>query len=226
VYMNSMREKALPHLVLNPETFWTQAALNTANEAINKRLGFPQKDSVYEIKQFYQILAYLVAYPGKSLEGTVYVTGSFRFTQSVDLGAITLAVGGDLIIQDNAAVTIRHDLSDASGRRMPGIVVFGFAVPAGRSTNECEGERANGSGRILLCEGSTLTVDGLVYTQDGMTVHSRAFVDQVGAMYHNNRGTANPSFSIQNSTVVLRFDPLALSAFGTGMAILSWQQLR
>jgi len=50
-------------------------------------------------------------------------------------------------------------------------------------------------------------------------------VDQVGAMYHDNRGTANPSFSAQDATLVLRFDPLALSAFGTGLAILSWQQL-
>jgi hypothetical protein len=225
VYMNSMREEVLPRLGLNPETFWTQAAENTANEAVNKMLGFPQKDSVYELKQFYQIVAYLAAIPEKSLHGTVYVTGSVRFTRSVDLGNVTLAVGGDLIIADNATVTIRHDLSAVSGRRMPGIVVFGFAAPAGRSTNECEGEHANGSGRILVCEGSTLAVDGLVYTQDGMAVHSRAFVDQVGAMYHDNRGTANPSFSAQNATVVLRFDPLALSVFGSGMTILSWQQL-
>ena len=225
VYMNGMREESLPRLSLNPGTFWTQAAQNTANEAINKRLEFPQKDSVYELKQFYQIVAYLAASPGKSLQGTVYVTGSFRFTQSVDLGNVTLAVEGDLIIADNARVAIRHDLSDASGRRTPGMVVFGFAAPAERSTNECAGEHTNGSGRIVLCEGSTLVVDGLVYTQDGMAVHSRAFVDQVGAMYHNNRGTANPSFSTQDATVVLRFDPLALSVFGTGIAILSWQQL-
>lgn len=226
VYMNSMREESLPRLALNPATFWTQAAQNTANETINKRLGFPQKDSVYEIMQFYQIAAYLAANPGKSLQGTVYVAGSLRFTQSVDLGNVTLAVAGDLIIENNAAVTIRHDLSDVSGRRMPGIVVLGFVAPAERSTNECEGERANGSGRFVLCGGSRLTVDGLVYTQDGMAVHSRAYVDQVGAMYHDNRGTANPSFSAQNATVVLRFDPLALGAFGNGIAILSWQQLR
>ena len=48
----------------------------------------------------------------------------------------------------------------------------------------------------------------------------------MGAMYHNNRGTANPSFASQDATVVLRFDPLALSGFGRGLAILSWQQLK
>jgi hypothetical protein len=83
----------------------------------------------------------------------------------------------------------------------------------------------NWSGRRVLCDRSTLAVDGLIYTQDGMTVHSQAFVDQVGAMYHDNRGTPNPSFSANDATVVLRFDPLALSPFGTGIAILSWQQL-
>lgn len=225
VYANSMRDESLPRLALNPETFWTEATQNTANATLNKKLGFPQKGSVYELKQFYQIIAYLTSFPGSSLQGTVYVTGSFRLTQSVDLGNVTLAVGGDLIIADKTTVAIRHDLLDVSGRRMPGIVVFGFAAPAGLSTNECEGERANGSGRIFLCDGSTLTVDGLVYTRDGMTVHARALVDQVGAMYHDNRGTDNPSFSARDATVVVRFDPLALGAFGNGIAILSWQQL-
>ena len=77
----------------------------------------------------------------------------------------------------------------------------------------------------MLCEGSTLTVDGLVYTQDGMAIEPGVRVDQVGAMYHNNRGTPNPSFMTQDATVVLRFDPLALSALGTGIAMLSWQQV-
>jgi hypothetical protein len=83
----------------------------------------------------------------------------------------------------------------------------------------------NGSGRLVMCAGSTLVVDGLVYTQDGMAIQPQAFVDQVGAMYHNNRGTSNPSFMIQDATLVLRFDPLALSTFGTGITTLSWQQL-
>jgi len=44
--------------------------------------------------------------------------------------------------------------------------------------------------------------------------------------YHNNQGTANPSFINRDATLVLRFDPLALSVFGKGLATLSWQQLR
>jgi hypothetical protein len=36
---------------------------------------------------------------------------------------------------------------------------------------------------------------------------------------------ANPSLEVQNASVVLRFDPLALTPFGNGIAILSWQQL-
>lgn len=80
-------------------------------------------------------------------------------------------------------------------------------------------------GFARLCEGSALTVDGLVYTQDGMAVESGAFPDQVGAMYHNNRGTTNPSFVTQHAFVVLRFDPLALRVLRKGIAVLSWQQL-
>ena len=70
-----------------------------------------------------------------------------------------------------------------------------------------------------------MVVDGLIYTEDGMAVESGGSVDQVGAMYHNNRGTPHPSFINDGGTIVLRFDPLALSAFGKGIAILSWQQL-
>lgn len=86
----------------------------------------------------------------------------------------------------------------------------------------------NGSGRLILCGGShqRLTVDGLIYTVDGMAIRPQATVDQIGAMYHRNAGTTNPSFSNQNSSVVLRFDPLALSAFGRGITLVSWQQIR
>jgi hypothetical protein len=225
VYMNRIREETLPRLALDPETFRAQAMHNTGNAAINKKLGLPQSDSVYKPQQFYEIVANLEADPSTSLQGTVYVDGSFPFTRGVNLGDITLAVGGDLVIADKAAVTIRHDLSTVAGRRTPGIVVFGSRVPNERSAEDCEGERLNRSGRLVLCEGSALAVDGLVYTQDGMAIHSQASVDQVGAMYHDNRDTANPSFSVQDATVVLRFDPLALSVFGRGVAILSWQQV-
>jgi DedD protein len=225
VYMNNIREEVLPRLALDPETYRSQAARNMANADINQRLGLPQRDAVYGPQELYQIVAYLEANPSKGLRGTVFVDGSFPFTRSVNVGDVTLAVKGDLFIGGKVRVAIRHDLSTAPGRRTPGIVVFGSRVPSGRSVEDCEGELANGSGRLVLCEGSMLTVDGLVYTHDGMAVHPQAYVDQVGAMYHDNRGTANPSFSAQDATVVLRFDPLALSAFGQGVAILSWQQL-
>jgi hypothetical protein len=73
--------------------------------------------------------------------------------------------------------------------------------------------------------GSGLVVDGLVYTRDGMAIGPRASVDQVGAMYHGTANTGNPSFLMKDAQVVLRFDPLALNVFGTGMAPASWQQL-
>ena len=225
IYVNRIREDLVPPLVLDPETFRANAEQNTANAWINKVLGFPKEGSAYEIMEFYRIVAYLAAHPSRSLEGTVYLNGPFQFIRSVNLGDITLAVRGDLLIDHEVAIIIKHDLSTVAGRRAPGIVVFGSRDPAKQLTVMCTGQRVNGSGRLVLCPGTTLTVDGLVYTQDGMAVESGAFVDQIGAMYHNNRGTANPSLTTQNATVVLRFDPLALSVFGKGIAILSWQQL-
>ena len=225
VYVNRIREELVPPLALDPETFRTQAAHNTANAWINKTLGFPKDGSAYELMEFYRIVAYLRAHPSKSLEGAIFVDGSFQFIQGVNLGNITLAVRGDLIVDNKATVVIRHDLSTVAGRRTPGIVVFGFRDPVLPVTSMCDGQRVNGSGRLLLCRETTLAVDGLIYTQDGMAVEPRASVDQIGAMYHNNRGTPNSSFANQNGTLVLRFDPLALSAFGKGIAVLSWEQL-
>ena len=225
VYMNRMREETLPRLALASTLFRGQAAQNTGNAAINKALRFPRPGSVYAPQQFYQIVAYLAADPTKSLQGTVFVDGSVLVSQSVELGNVTLVVAGDLIIDKDVHITIRHDLSTASGRRAPGIMVFGSLAPSAAPVNECE-EQLNRTGRLVLCNGSTLTVDGLVYTRDGMAVHPRALVDQVGAMYHDTGGTGNDSFSVRDATVVLRFDPLALSAFGKGIAILSWQQVR
>ncbi len=63
-------------------------------------------------------------------------------------------------------------------------------------------------------------------TVDGMSIGPGAAVDQIGAMYHSNRATRNPSFTNENATVVLRFDPLSLTAFGRGFTIVSWQQLK
>jgi hypothetical protein len=225
VYVNRLREAAVPALTLDPETFRARAAQNTANAWINKELGFPQDGSAYALMEFYRIVAYLAAHPSRALEGTIFVDGSFQFVQSFNPGNVTLAVRGDLIVDNKSALTIRHDLSTAAGRRAPGIVVFGFRDAVRPMTTMCGDERVNGSGRLILCPGTTLTVDGLVYTEDGMTVESGAFVDQIGAMYHSNRGTPNPSFATENATVVVRFDPLALGVFGRGIAILSWQQV-
>jgi hypothetical protein len=78
----------------------------------------------------------------------------------------------------------------------------------------------------VVCEESALTVDGLIYTRDGMAVGPKAFVDPIGAMYHDTRGSSTASFTSNDATIVLRFDPLALTAFGRGIAVLSWQELR
>lgn len=59
-----------------------------------------------------------------------------------------------------------------------------------------------------------------------MAVVPGAGVDHVGAVYHSTRGTGNPSFTTDNATVVIRFDPLALTVFKQGLTILSWQQVR
>ncbi len=230
VYVKSFREEVLPPLALDLARFQARAGQNTANAALNRGAGLSGKvDSFYTTMQFFRIVFYLASHPEQSLQGTVYIDGSFEFFQSVSLGGtsgnVTLAVGGDLIIGENVAVANRHDLSTVAGRRTPAIVVLGARNPADISTETCGRRRVNWSGGFVMCEGSTLAVDGLVYTQDGMAVEPGAFVDQVGAMYHNNRGTGNPSFTTRDATVVLRFDPLALSAFGKGAAILSWQQL-
>jgi len=162
--------------------------------------------------------------------GPIFVDGTIELLRTWNLGGdagnVTLAVAGDLIIDKKLALTNRHDPSTAAGRRLPGIVVFGAPEPDARPTDVCEGhQHVNGSGRLVMCEQSTLTVDGLIYTRDGMAIEPKAYVDQVGAMYHDNRGKLNSSVTLKDATLVLRFDPLALSAFGKGIAILSWQQL-
>ncbi len=230
IYVNDLREARLPPLALTPETFQAQAAQNTANADLNRAVGLGAKaDSLYERMQFYRLMFYLARRSGQLLRGPIYVRGSLEVLGSLNLGGdagnVTLAVEGDLIVDKNRALTNRHDLSTAAGRRLPGIVVFGAPEPGAFPAKVCGGERVNGSGRLVVCEEGALAVDGLIYTQDGMAVEPGASVDQVGAMYHNNRGTSNASFTSKDAMVVLRFDPLALTAFGQGIAILSWQQL-
>ena len=230
VYMNRIRTDALPQLALDPAPFRQQAEQNAANAALNALAGIPNKrDSVYTRQEFIRVMFYLSTHRAHSLEGTVFVDGSVRFFVNTDVaglsGSVTLAVAGDLIIFPKLTITIRHDLSTVGGRRTPGIVVFGSPNPAEMARPVC-GQPVSDSGRLVMCPGSTLVVDGLIYTQDGMVMGPEAFVDQVGAMYHSHRGTPNPSFTNNNGTLVLRFDPLALSVFGKGIAIQSWQQLR
>lgn len=111
-------------------------------------------------------------------------------------GDVTLAVGGDLIIPKQVTLVNRHDLTTVSGRRTPGILVFGLSGPGGASGRECggEGQLVTGSGHLVMCEGSGLVVDGLVHTRDGMAVGPHASVGQVGAMYHGTANMAKPSF--------------------------------
>lgn len=232
VYFGRIRQVVLPMLALDAAAFRDAAAHNGDNAALNAEAGLAGKrEAIYTPLQFYQLVGYLQAHPTRVLQGTVYVTGTLEFVQNVDLGGVagnvTLAVEGDVVVDEDVSVTNRHDLSMVAGRRRPGILVFGFPAPTARTTTVCGGQTINGSGRLVLCGGTThVTLDGLLYTADGMAMLHGASVDQIGAMYHNNRGTPHPSFDNDNATLVLRFDPLALSVFGTGVAILSWQQLR
>jgi len=233
VYMRRMREQQFPQLALDRAPFLERAKRNETNIAVNRRAGLPNKtDSVYSNLEFYQLVGYLSTHRGEGLQGTVYVAGIVQMVRDLDLGGpngdVTLAIGGDLILGEDVSVTNRHDLTTAAGRATPGIAVLGLPTPAGRPTTVCGGRTISGSGRLVLCGGPSqrLTTDGLLYTADGMAIGPGAAVDQIGAMYHNNRGTPDPSFTIEDATVVLRFDPLALSAFGRGLTILSWQQLK
>ena len=256
LYMNSMPMSVLPRLCNDPNLpqfcvdvndFRLQAQSNTANAALNTTAGLTGKtDSVYTTTEFNQIVNYLASNcPPQCLQGTVFVdtflsgncdnqnsSGCFRFSQSVNLGGytgdVTLAVQGDLVVNGNISVVNRHDLTTTTGRRTPGILVFGLPTPRQGTSNVCMGEQSNGSGRLIMCGGNNqfLITDGFLFTRDGLFVGSQATLDLVGGMYHENRNTSNPSYSNQNSTVIVRFDPLSMSFFGTGITIVSWQQLR
>lgn len=231
VYVRGFREETVPLLGLDAFTFRVQAERNVANAALNARAGWRGKrDSLYTFGEISRILSYLEAHPGEHLRGTVFVDGTLNVFRSVDLGGsagnVTLAVGGDLVIPKQVTLINRHDLTTVSGRRTPGILVFGQPPAGGASGQACTGGgETTGSGRLVMCEGSGLVVDGLVYTRDGMALGPQASVDQIGAMYHDTTGTANPSFTMRDARVVIRLDPLALTAFGKGIAIVSWQQV-
>jgi hypothetical protein len=230
VYVRRLRQEALPPLSLDPALFQRQAEQNTANADLNRLAGLTGKsDSHYTLREIYWIMSHLARHPGQYLQGTIYVDGTLNVPLSMSLGGpsgnVTLAVRGDLIIYNQRTLTITHDLTTVSGRRTPSVVVLGAPEPSPTPTQVCGRQYVTGSGRLVMCEGTNLIVDGLVYTQDGMSMQAQASVDQVGAMYHNNRGTSNPSFTTRDAAVILRFDPLALSVFGQGLAVVSWQQL-
>jgi len=257
-YMNSMPQSVLPRLCNDPnlpnfcldrDEYRTQAYNNTANAPLNTAAGLAAKTypgAIYTPAEFTQVVNYLASNcPTQCLQGTVYIdttlagncdagnsAGCFQFNQNVNLGGntgdVTLAVGGDLVMNGNIVVTNRHDLTTAAGRQTPGILVFGMPAPRRGSSNVCRGETSNGSGRLILCGGSgqILIADGMLFTADGMFIGAQGSLDLIGAMYHEHRDPSNPSYTNQNSTVVVRFDPLALSIFQSGIAIVSWQQLR
>lgn len=86
----------------------------------------------------------------------------------------------------------------------------------------------------MLCDGSGRSIRNaeeaalgqVAYLNRTITTRVRACDVPVGAMPRNNSGTAKPSFTNTDATVVLRFDPLALSILRKGLVILSWRQLQ
>ncbi len=242
-----MCDPALPQFCLDPEDFRIMAQANTSNGAINEAAGLVGKlDSVYDVPQFESVVSYLAAgnCPPRCLQGTIFVdtfrssncagspSGCFAFNESVNLGGytgnVTLAISGDLVIKGNIEIRNQHDLATVEGRRTPGILVFGLTSPRTGESNICKGETSNGSGRLIMCGGDQqmLIADGFMFTRDGMFVGAQGKVDLIGGMYHDNRGTSNPSYENGNSQVVVRFDPLSMSWFDTGVTIVSWQQLK
>ncbi|MDR7518762.1 MAG: hypothetical protein QN131_12090 [Armatimonadota bacterium] len=254
VYMNRMTQQVLPQLcsgplsvtLCDPQAHLSAASGNSLNDEINRASGAGVVGSIYTPTQFDQVVNYVASgCPGLSagspcyLRGTVFLSDTYRFSRDVNLGGsagnVTLVVRGDLVLNTGVSVSNRHDLSTLSGRQTPGILVFGKAVPDQRASNVCAGEQANGSGRLILCGGNTqrLITDGLMFTMDGMAVGAQGTVDQIGAMYHCKRticaNQSSPeagSYTNQNATVVVRFDPLSLRAIGRGIAITSWYQLK
>jgi hypothetical protein len=66
-----------------------------------------------------------------------------------------------------------------------------------------------------------------LYTQNGLVIEANAVLEQIGALYNNaDVRHPGPSFVLRGGTVILRYDPLALSALGQGFSQVSWQQLK
>jgi len=242
-YMNRVRRRVLPVTNLASAPILQEAQTNVANTLVNQAAGITTtpNDSVYTADEFHCLLAYLNNNPGQSIRGTIYVVGDTQIGGNINVACGggrprnealednlnildgTLAVEGDLVLEQNASLTMQHDILNpdpviaAAAREKVALAVFPRGSSPGRFTME---------GGSL----SRFTADGLVYTADGMEVGAQANVDLIGAMYHNSASNTRPSFLNSNGTVVIRYDPLAGtrlgSASGIGVQVLSWQQLR
>lgn len=242
VYMSRIRKRMLPVATLDPAPILADATANTANGAVNAAAGISHANAAYTGDEFHCLLAYLNNNPGTIVSGTLYVTGDIQIGGNLRVGCGgpprpqtlednfvltdgTLAVEGNLTMDNNSTLTIQHDilnpnpaLADAARQKIA-LALFPGAGP-------------NSWGRFIMEGGAQqkFVADGLVYTADGMEIGAGAMVDLIGAMYHSSPNNARPSFVNQNATTVIRYDPLAGSrlagASGIAVQILSWQQLR
>jgi len=241
--MSRVRKRMLPVAPLDPAPIEADAAANTANSAVNAAAGIGHANAVYTADEFHCLLAYVEAKPGTVVSGTLYVTGDVQLGGNLRIGCNggkvqpttledqfvltdgTLAVEGNLTMENNSTLTIQHDIYDTD----PAI-----ADPARKKIALAlfPGAGANSWGRLIMQGGSQqkLVADGLIYTSDGLDIGAQALVDIIGAMYHNTTNNTRPSFESNNATTVIRYDPLAgsrlASAPAIAVTILSWQQLR
>ena len=248
VYVNRIRRRILPAVSLASEPLLQEARNNTANAEVNRAAGITTTpdDAVYTAEEFHCLQAYLSS-TGRQLGGTIYVNGDVQIggsvratcggrTRNLSLGNQltisdgTLAVEGNLVMDQNASLTILHDIFGTNFGTVPADP--GRAAAARKKVALAAFPRGSSTGRFVMRGGSQskFTADGLVYTSDGMEVGPQALVDLIGAMYHNTARHTRPSFLNNNGTTVIRYDPLAasrlVSASGIGVTILSWQQLR
>jgi hypothetical protein len=244
VYMSRVRKRMLPVATLDPTPILEDATANTGNSAVNAVAGISHANAVYTADEFHCLLAYVEANPATVVSGTLYVTGDVQLGGNLNIGCNggrrrptnledqfvitdgTLAIEGNLTMENNSTLTIRHDniydtdpaIADPARKKIA-LALF-------------PGAGANSWGRLIMQGGSQqkLVADGLIYTSDGVDIGAQALVDIIGAMYHNTTNNTRPSFDSNNATTVIRYDALAgsrlASASAIAVTILSWQQLR
>ncbi|MDQ7848999.1 MAG: hypothetical protein QN152_05560 [Armatimonadota bacterium] len=247
VYVNRIRRRILPAAGLDSEPLLQEARRNTANAAVNRAAGITTPDdAVYTAEEFHCLQAYLSS-TGGQIRGTVYVSGDVQVggsvratcegrTRNLSLGSQltildgTLAIEGNLVLDQNASLAIPHDIFGTNFGTAPADEAR--AAAAREKVALALFRRGSSTGRFVMLGGSQskFTADGLVYTSDGMEVGPQAMVDLIGVMYHNTANHTRPSFLNNNGTTVIRYDPLAASRLssgaGIGVTVLSWQQLR